>query len=46
MDGMLLRSVRLVGAPDPRRARDVLLLGGRVAAVADAGGLVPRGPDG
>ncbi|WP_425567159.1 amidohydrolase [Pseudokineococcus marinus] len=43
---MLLRSVRLVGAPDPRRARDVLLLGGRVAAVADAGGLVPRGPDG
>ncbi|WP_366917667.1 amidohydrolase family protein [uncultured Pseudokineococcus sp.] len=46
VDGMLLRSVRLVGAPDPRRARDVLLLGGRVAAVADAGALAPRGLDG
>ncbi|MEJ5913466.1 amidohydrolase [Pseudokineococcus sp. 1T1Z-3] len=35
--GLLLRDVRLVGAPDPRRVRDVLLAGGRVAAVADPG---------
>jgi len=32
---VLLRRVRLAGTPDPRRLRDVLLTGGRVAAVDD-----------
>ena len=40
-DGLLLRSVRLAGAPDPRRVRDVLVERGRVVAVADAGALPP-----
>ncbi|MEJ5945603.1 amidohydrolase family protein [Pseudokineococcus basanitobsidens] len=38
-DALLLHDVRLVGAPDPRRARDVLLRGGWVVAVADRGTL-------
>ncbi|WP_299038636.1 amidohydrolase [uncultured Pseudokineococcus sp.] len=41
-DGVLLRAVRLAGAPDPRRPRDVLVARGRVAAVADAGTLGPE----
>ena len=45
-DGMLLRSVRLAGAPDPRRPRDVLVERGRVVAVADAGTLAPRAASG
>ncbi|MEJ5914515.1 amidohydrolase [Pseudokineococcus sp. 1T1Z-3] len=34
---LLLHRVRLVGAPDPGRVRDVLLEEGRVAAVVDSG---------